>query len=338
MQEVGYFIEFPKLGIHLKLDPLAFSVGTIRVYWYGIIIALSFLVIIFGVLRNSEKYSIKQDDLIDMMLITTPIGIICARLFYVIVNWKDYSGNPVRIIQIWEGGLAIYGGIIGGIITIYLFCRHRKINTLQLLDHIVVFLVLGQSIGRWGNFVNQELFGPPTTLPWGMTGNIIQRTTSEPVHPLFLYESLWNLAAFFVLLWFRNRKKLNGEVFFLYMIIYGGARLTIDSLRSDLLVGGVNINQVIGGIFVFTFIILFVVKRVSIEKIDEDQAYKPSRYREIIDEMEAETGDFISPGVLDGSAQPGEPSTTNEETVPSEPAAQINYTPESTGLKEPTDS
>jgi len=292
-------ISFPRLGIEINLDPVVFSLGTIKIYWYGIITALAFLVIIIGILKNSEKYGIRQDDLIDLILITTPVGIICARIFYVLVNWAYYRDNLNEIYKIWHGGLAIYGGVIGGIITIYLFCRIRKINTLKLLDHVVVYLVLGQVIGRWGNFVNQELFGPNTDLPWGMTGDIIRSTIASspsqfpgvdpnlPVHPLFLYESLWNLAAFFILLWFRKRKKGEGEVFFLYMISYGLARFVIDSLRFDLKIGNVNVNRVIGFLFAVAFIIVFVVRRVRMKesRVDEE-VYEPSIYRKILTDIE----------------------------------------------------
>lgn len=289
MSERLPYIEFPKLGIHLEINPVLFQLGPFTVHWYGVITALAFLVIILGVIRKSERFGLKQDDLIDMMLFTAPIGIIGARIFYVLVNWELYSSNPIDIIKIWEGGLAIYGGIILGIITIFLFCRARKINPLQLLDHLVVYLALGQSIGRWGNFVNQELFGPATDLPWGMTGNIIQRTETEPVHPLFLYESLWSLTAFFILLWFRKRKKLQGEVFSLYMVFYGGARLVIDSMRSDLRIGNVNVNQVIGGLFAFTFLVVFLARRLRLSKrSEEDVPYQPSQYREILDNIEQE--------------------------------------------------
>jgi len=267
-----HYIDFPNLGIHFEMNPELFTIGPFTVHWYGIITAVAFLVIILGVLRNSSKYGLSSDDLIDMMLITTPVGIIGARIFYVAVNWKYYAANLSEVYKIWNGGLAIYGGIVVGIITILLFCRQRKIKPLQLLDHIVVYLVLGQAIGRWGNFVNQELFGSNTNLPWAMTGDIIKRTiTMEqypgvnpdlPVHPVFLYESLWNLLAFFVLHWFRRRKKLEGEVFSLYMIFYGMARFVIDSLRFDLMVGRLNVNRVIGVLFALAFAVVFIVRRV----------------------------------------------------------------------------
>lgn len=292
-------IDFPNLGIHLELNPELFSIGTFSLHWYGIITAVAFLVIIIGVMRNGPRFGLKQDDLVDMMLITTPIGILGARVFYVIMNWSYFSRSLSEIYKIWHGGLAIYGGIVFGIITIYLFCRHRKISTLQLLDHIVVYLVLGQVIGRWGNFVNQELFGPNTNLPWAMTGDIIRNTIIAeqfpgvnpdlPVHPLFLYESLWNLAAFFILLWFRKRKKLEGEVFSLYMIFYGGARFTIDSLRFDLMVGNVNINRIFGILFVLAFTGLLIFRRIRIKnQTAEDTPYQPSQYRNIIEEIEQE--------------------------------------------------
>lgn len=297
-----HYIEFPNLGIHIDLDPVIFSIGIFQVHWYGIITALAFLIVVAGVIKNAPKYDLNQDHMIDLILITVPIGVLGARLFYVIVNWKYYSANLSEIYKIWHGGLAIYGGIILGLITIYLFCRRKKINTLHLLDHIVVYLVLGQVVGRWGNFVNQELFGPNTDLPWGMTGDIIKHTIAVegfkgvdpnlPVHPLFLYESLWNLAALFILLWFRKRKKQNGEVFFLYMIAYGGARFVIDSMRFDLKVGDVNINRLLGIVFVIAFTVVFIIRRIRLKKEPLDDAdYKPSRYREIIDEMGDEPED-----------------------------------------------
>lgn len=298
-------ISFPKLGLDFNLNPEAFSIGNITVYWYGIIMALAFLAIILGVLKDSEKYGLRQDDLIDLLLITTPIGIVCARIFYVLLNWDYYKNNLSEIYKIWHGGLAIYGGIIGGLITIYLFCRSRKISTLKLLDHIVVYLVLGQVIGRWGNFVNQELFGPNTDLPWGMTGDLIRdritRSPSEfpgvdpnlPVHPLFLYESLWNLAAFFVLLWFRKRKKLDGEVFSLYMVSYGMARFVIDSLRFDLKIGDINANRVLGLLFAVAFVIVFIVRRIRLKnKSGSDGEYEPSIYSEILSEIEDKSSDI----------------------------------------------
>jgi len=318
-----HYIEFPNLGIHLELNPEIFTIGVFSMHWYGIITALAFLIAVGGVIKNAPKFNLNQDQLIDMVLITVPVGILGARLFYVIVNWQYYSGNLSEIYKIWHGGLAIYGGIILGLITIYMFCRIKKINTLHLLDHIVVYLVLGQVVGRWGNFVNQELFGPNTNLPWGMTGDIIKSTIvleglkgvdpNLPVHPLFLYESLWNLAAFFVLLWFRKRKKLDGEVFSLYMISYGGARFVIDSMRFDLKVGDVNINRVLGVVFIIAFAAVFIIRRIHLKNEPSDSAsYKPSRYREIIDKMEDASGNNEQEAVFENQEASDEGSESRQ--------------------------
>lgn len=322
-----HYIDFPNLGLHLKMNLELFSVGPFTVRWYGLITALAFLVIVTGVLRNSQKYGIKQDDLIDMMLITAPVGIVGARVLYVLVNWSYYAQRPSKIYRIWEGGLAIYGGIIFGIVTIYLFCRYRKISTLQMLDHLVVYLVLGQAVGRWGNFVNQELFGPNTNLPWAMTGDIIKSTIINeqypgvnpdlPVHPLFLYESLWSLVTFFILLWFRNKKKLQGEVFYLYMVSYGLARFAIDSLRFDLKVGNTNINRIFGLLFAIAFIALLFVRRQRMKKNDEDDAsYQPSQYREIITEIGLEPEEAAEAVEPEGTASDEQPEETAEEVEP----------------------
>lgn len=331
-----HFIEFPKIGLYFEVKPELFSIetsiGTFTVYWYGVITALAFLVIVIGILKDCTKYGIDRDHMIDMMLITTPIGIIGARLFYVIVNWKQYSQDLAEIYKIWHGGLAIYGGIIFGIITIYLFCRSKKISTLKILDHIVVYLVLGQVIGRWGNFVNQELFGPNTNLPWGMTGDIIQNTIKRyqyvnvnpdlPVHPLFLYESLWNLLAFFILLWFRKRKKLDGEVFSLYMILYGGARFLIDRLRFDMKIGGVNINLLIGLVFIIAFTAVFILRRIRIKPSEtEDTEYQPSRYREILDAIDDQNDEEISSDDVENDIK-DEDEMKSEDDVKSEDDAK----------------
>lgn len=311
-----HYIEFPKLGIRFDLNPEIFTIGIFHVHWYGVIMALAFLIVVIGVIKDAPKFDLNQDHMIDLVLVTVPVGILGARLFYVIVNWEYYSVNLSEIYKTWNGGMAIYGGIILGLIAIYLFCRIKKISALHVLDHITVYLVLGQVIGRWGNFINQELFGPNTDLPWGMTGDIIQTTIAVhefegvdpylPVHPLFLYESLWSLATFFLLLWFRKKKKQNGEVLSLYMISYGLARFVIDSMRFDLKVGNVNINRLIGITFVIAFAAFFIIRRKRLKKESlEDASYQPSRFREIIDEMDDMPEDKEQEASLDEQADSG---------------------------------
>lgn len=254
------FIEFPGLwGLRFNIGRVAFSVFNIPIYWYGIIIAFGFLLAVMLGMKDSKKFGLDPDTIIDLVLFATPVAIIAARLYYVIFSWEMFKDNPVDILNTRKGGLAIYGAIIGALIVAYIFAKKRKIGVLKLFDFGSAYLALAQGIGRWGNFINQEAYGTPTTLPWGMTGSSIGNT---PVHPTFLYESLWNIAIFIFLLWFRKRKKLDGEVFFLYMILYGTGRFWIEGLRTDsLMLGSLRISQVLSFLFVVAFAIAFVMRR-----------------------------------------------------------------------------
>jgi len=170
-------ISFPGLGdISFHIDRIAFTLFGFPFRWYGIIIAVGFLLAVLLGMRVSKKFGINPDDIIDIVLYAAPVSIICARLYYVIFSPDKsiYFEDPVEIVRIWHGGLAIYGGIIGAIGTTYVYCRIKKINVLNILDFGLPYFALAQAIGRWGNFVNQEAFGSQTDLPWGMTGDIIQ--------------------------------------------------------------------------------------------------------------------------------------------------------------------
>ena len=272
---MGY-IEFPKLGIRIPIDREAFKIFGLPVYWYGIIISAGFFLAVVLGMRNSEKAGIKQDDIIDLVLFAAPVGIIGARLYYVIFNWSEFNGDFMKIISIRTGGLALYGGLIGAVLVAVIFSRVRKINTPNYLDFCIPYFVLAQAIGRWGNFTNQEAFGGNTNLPWGMTGNEIKEYLQQlsnlnfgvdpnvPVHPTFLYESLWNFGMFLLLIWFSKRKKLNGEVFCLYMMGYGAGRFWIEGLRLDSLeMGNLRISQFLSIVFIIVFALIFVTRRIK---------------------------------------------------------------------------
>lgn len=277
-------IEFPGLGLSFKISPIALHFGVINLYWYGIIIAAAFMLAVYLGTKSSERFGIQKENILDLVLFAAPVAIICARLYYVAFKWSDYSKSPIDIVKIWNGGLAIYGGIIGSLIVAYLFARHKKIGVLKLIDFGVPYLVLAQGIGRWGNFVNQEAFGTNTTLPWGMTGDRIRNTIINelaskgvdpgiPVHPTFLYESLWNIAVFCVLIFYRNRKKSDGEVFCLYMALYGLGRSWIEGLRTDsLMLGNLRISQVLAILFTLVFISIFFVLRSRAKAREEGDA------------------------------------------------------------------
>lgn len=250
------YISFPNLGLRFNTDPVAFSIGSHEIYWYGIIIALGFVLAIINALILAKKYGMSQDTIIDMVIYGAPSAIIGARVYYVIFEWESYAANPIDVFKIWNGGLAIYGGILTAIAVAIIYCRIKKENLALLCDIGAISLLIGQSVGRWGNFFNQEAFGTNTTLPWGMTGNIIEAELSSlalggaavnpdlPVHPTFLYESLWNLL-FIVVFWiFFSKRKFDGQIFISYLISYGSGRFFIESLRTDsLYLGPVRVSQ-----------------------------------------------------------------------------------------------
>jgi len=248
------YISFPKLGILINTDSIAFSIGSKDIYWYGIIIALGFAVAIVAAISLAKRYGVSAETIYDIVIYGTPSAIICARLYYVIFEWESYASNPIDIIKIWNGGIAIYGAIIGAVLSTFIYCRIKKCNLPLVFDIGAVGLVIGQIFGRWGNFFNQEAFGGNTESIFGMTGNVIKERLSDmaasginvspdiPVHPTFLYESLWNLGVLMFMLWYRHRKKFDGEMLLIYFIGYGIGRTWIEGLRTDsLLVPGTGL-------------------------------------------------------------------------------------------------
>lgn len=223
------YVSFPALFDKVfKLNPVAFELGGLSVRWYGIIICVGFLLAGAYALRRCKSFGVTEDDITDFALFLLPSVIIGARLYYVFSRWDYYGKNPDQIIKIWEGGLAIYGGIIAGVIVAVIFAKTKHIDFLGLGDVAVICLLIGQFIGRWGNFMNAEAFGCATSLPWGMSIN-----GADPCHPTFLYESLWNLAGFIALHFYSKRRRFKGEIILLYFGWYGLGRAWIEGLRTD---------------------------------------------------------------------------------------------------------
>lgn len=289
-------IQFPALGLQFEINPVALQIGNIKIFWYGVIIAFGFMLAVILTMRRSKDFGIDQESIIDLVLIAAPVAIIFARLYYVAFEWDNYKDDPIEIIKIWHGGIAIYGAVIGALLAAYLFARRKKIVPLRLFDLGAPYLLLAQGIGRWGNFVNQEAFGVNTALPWGMTSDRIrdqlqdlQRSgvnvdPSLPVHPTFLYESLWNIIGFFLLIAFRKNRKVDGEVFFLYMIIYGSGRFWIEGLRTDSLwLGNMRVSQVLAAVFVLAFSIVFYMRRKRMtEDFSEKAEIGTSEYGDVL--------------------------------------------------------
>ncbi len=300
-------VRFPELGWSFDVPRVAFNIFGKPIYWYGIIIAAAFLVCVLWAMKDSRKYDLIPDTIIDLMLFAAPAAIICARLYFVIFKWSDYSDNLVDILNLRKGGLAVYGGIIGAIITAYFVARYKKIPTMKLFDFAIPYVALGQAIGRWGNFFNQEAFGTNTSLPWGMTSptvasyltnnaDSIQQTVGItvnpdlPVHPTFLYESIWSIAIFAFLMWMRKRKKFSGEIFCLYFITYSIGRAFIEGLRTDsLMLGNLRVSQFLSIILIIVFGILVVVLRNKAKNtVSEEAEPGQSSYANVLKYMEEE--------------------------------------------------
>ncbi|KXO14769.1 prolipoprotein diacylglyceryl transferase [Clostridiales bacterium KA00134] len=248
-----------------KIDPVAFRIGGLGIAWYGVLIALGVLCALVFATRIAEKdKDLYKDCTIDFALFGVPLGIIGARIYYVVFEWGYYKNDLKKIFALREGGLAIYGGIITGIIVAYIFCKKKKISFWSFLDSLAPGVVLAQSIGRWGNYINGEAHGGPTSLPWAIEVEGIK------VHPTFLYESLWNFAIFiFLYTYLSKNKKFRGQVFVAYIILYGLGRFFIEAMRTDsLYIGSFRVSQLVSLAGIALGIILFFYLRKQ-EKLDK---------------------------------------------------------------------
>ena len=243
-------ISFPWLG--LEFDPSrVLDLGIFEIRWYGLIIAIGLtLATVYG-LRRSKKFGIKQDDIIDGVLWIVPFAVLCARLYYCIFSWSDYKDNPISILYIWKGGLAIYGGVIGALIGVIVFCKVKKINPWALLDLVALGFMIGQAMGRWGNFFNREAFGSEITGNFFLRMGLFNTRTGavQYFHPTFLYESLWNFCGFVLLHILSKHRKYDGQIALGYAAWYGLGRVWIEGLRMDsLYIGPFRVSQWLAGI------------------------------------------------------------------------------------------
>ena len=253
------------------IDPVAISIGPIKIYWYGIIIALAMLIGISLATKEAQKLGLEEDTMVDMALWAIPIGFIGARLYYVLFKWDYYIQNPSEIIAIWNGGIAIYGGLIAGGLAVYWFARRKKMTLTLLLDILAPSVLLAQSIGRWGNFINQEAHGGAVSRQFLETlylpEFIIEQMNINGTyyHPTFLYESLWSLLGFILLIILRSQKGLlrRGEVALSYVIWYSFGRFFIEGMRTDSLwIGDImRASQVLSLVLFISAIVLWIYRR-----------------------------------------------------------------------------
>lgn len=262
------------------LDRVAFEIGPITVYWYGLIIGAGLLLGLLLATREAEKLKLGKETFTDLILWAVPISIISARIYYVLFKWDYYSKNPGEIIAIWEGGIAIHGALIGAVLTAVVFARKKGLSFWKLADIAAPSIILGQAIGRWGNFMNQEAYGTEVTRQFlenlNLPDFIINQMYIDGAyhHPTFLYESLWNLAGFLILLLVRRLNPRRGEVFLFYIIWYSIGRFFVEGLRTDslMLTDNLRIAQVLS----LTLIIL----AIGIMWVRRSKGFAGKKYKE----------------------------------------------------------
>lgn len=233
------------------MNRVAFTLFGVDIMWYGILIAIGMILAVTIALKEAKRLKIKEDDILNIAIIGIPCGLIGARVYYVIFNWSYYAGNISEILNFRGGGLAIHGGLIGGILAGFIYAKVKKLNFFKLADCVVLGIPLAQAIGRWGNYLNQEAHGGPTDLPWGIMVDGIK------VHPTFLYESIWDLGVFIFLMLFRKKQKYEGQILVFYITLYSIGRFFIEGLRTDsLMLGPLRMAQVISLVFIILGVIL----------------------------------------------------------------------------------
>ena len=251
-------ISFPSLGISVN-PPRSISLGPLNIYFYGIIIACGLVLAVLYCMNRSKEFGIKEDDILDGVLWVTPFAICCARAYYCIFAWHEYAADPISVLYIWNGGLAIYGGVIGALIGVTVLCKVKKISLPAMLDLVLLGFLIGQSIGRWGNFMNREAFGAPTDsfFRMGLYNTVTGQT--EFYHPTFLYESVWNLCGFVLLHFLSKRRKYDGQIALCYAAWYGLGRCLIEGLRMDSLYwGSFRVSQMLAGISCVAAVIVLI--------------------------------------------------------------------------------
>ena len=241
-------ISFPSLGIEVN-PGRALTLGHLTIHYYGLIIAVGLMLAVVYACRRSSQFGMKQDDLLDGVLWVTPFAILCARAYYCIFSWADYAENPISVLYIWNGGLAIYGAVIGAFVGVAIYCRIKKCALPALLDLVVMGFLIGQFVGRWGNFFNREAFGAPT-MAFSRMGLFNTVTGQwEYYHPTFLYESLWNFTGFLILHFLYPKRAYDGQITLGYCAWYGLGRAMIEGLRMDSLYwGSFRVSQVLAAV------------------------------------------------------------------------------------------
>ena len=317
-------ISFPGLGLELGDIPTGFAIGSLNIRFYGVVIAIGLLLAVYYGLKRSKEFGLKEDDILDGVLGIVPFAIICARLYYCAFKWDIYSADPIKILYIWEGGLAIYGGVIGAAVGVIVFSLIKKVKLGAVLDLVAIAFLIGQSIGRWGNFFNREAFGQ-------VTENFLRMELVNPEtgiaaawHPTFLYESLWNLAGFVLLHLLSKRRQYDGQIALGYAFWYGLGRALIEGLRMDsLMLGDFRVSQLLAALTCFAAAVALIIlafRKHDKEKLFVNQA--AAREAALQDEKDMHIADQVATVEADLAAEKTEKAEeeATEVEVPAEEA------------------
>lgn len=274
--DTSYFtnISFPTFGIDIN-PPRGFPLGGLEIRFYGIMIAIGLLLAVIYGLKRSKQFGIKEDDIVDGVLWIVPLAVICARAYYCIFSWEKFAPDPISVLYIWKGGIAVYGSVIGAAIGVVIHCLIKKIKLPALLDLVCLGFLIGQCVGRWGNFFNREAFGAETEsfLRMGLLNGITN--TWKYYHPTFLYESLWTLVGFVSLHFLSKKRQYDGQIALGYVAWYGLGRTLIEGLRTDSLYWGTfRVSQLLAAVSCFvaaTILVVLAFKKHSPEKLYVNQ-------------------------------------------------------------------
>ena len=317
-------ISFPGLGLTMD-PPQGFDLGPLYINIYGILIALGLMTAVVYACRRCAKFGLKEDDILDGVLWVTPLAIVCARLYYVIFEWRQYAADPISVLYIWKGGLAIYGGVIGALVGVAVLCKVKRIKLPALLDLVALGFLIGQAIGRWGNFFNREAFGSEAThfLRMGLEKNGVVTY----VHPTFLYESLWNTLGFLLLHKLSKKRKYDGQIALGYVAWYGLGRAFIEGLRTDSLYWGpFRVSQLLAALSCVAAVIVLLLQEFKEHDPKDLLVNKPAE--EPAEEATEEATEETAEEATEEAAEEAAEEVTETEEAVEEPAEEAAEEPE----------
>ena len=325
-------ISFPGLGLTMD-PPQGFDLGPLYINIYGILIALGLMLAVVYACRRCTQFGLKEDDILDGVLWVTPLAIVCARLYYVIFEWRQYAADPISVLYIWKGGLAIYGGVIGALVGVAVLCKVKKIKLPALLDLVALGFLIGQAIGRWGNFFNREAFGSEAThfLRMGLEKSGVVTY----VHPTFLYESLWNALGFLLLHKLSKKRKYDGQIALGYVAWYGLGRAFIEGLRTDSLYWGpFRVSQLLAALSCVAAVIVLLLQEFKEHDPKDLLVNKPAEENteetaeETAEEATEEKAEEPAEEATEETAEEAAEEVTETEEAVEEPAEEAAEEPE----------